>query len=307
MGFFDSAQEVFDNAQVVFDKGVSAAKGAVSGVAVEQQSFMRGFVRLCDDGWKQGWHERNGGNVTYRMTLEEVSSCRSFFYSTPSSWVALGVQAENLGGEFFAVSASGSHFRNVAADPDGNVGIVEISPSGDAWRVVWGFKGERLPTSEFASHILCHAVRKRVTQGQDRVLCHTHPSSLVACSLVLPPDAREVTRVLWKSMAESIIAFPEGVGVLPWTAPGGLDLARATSEQMENFPAVLWSQHGLMCSAPDFDAAFGLVQTMEKAAAIYALARSMNGGREPASVIPDDGLREIASTYHLPVNEAFLD
>ena len=44
IGFFDSAQEVLD-------KGVSAAKGAVSGVAVEQQAFMKGFVRLCNDGW----------------------------------------------------------------------------------------------------------------------------------------------------------------------------------------------------------------------------------------------------------------
>ena len=62
MGFFDSAQEVLD-------KGVSAAKGAVSGVAVEQQAFMKGFVRLCNDGWNQGWHERNGGNLTYRICL----------------------------------------------------------------------------------------------------------------------------------------------------------------------------------------------------------------------------------------------
>lgn len=307
MGFFDSAQEVFDNAQVVFDKGVSAAKGAVSGVAVEQQAFMKGFVRLCDDGWKQGWHERNGGNATYRMTAEEVSSCRSFFYSTPSSWVPLNAQAENLQGEFFAVSASGSHFRNMAADPDGNVGIMELSAAGDAWRVVWGFKGDKLPTSEFASHMLCHAVRKRITQGRDRVLYHAHPSSLVACSLVLPPDARAVTRALWKSMAESIIAFPEGVGVLPWMAPGGLELAWATSGQMEHFSAVLWPQHGLMCSASGFDEAFGIVQTMEKAAAVYALARSMSGGQEPVAAIPDEGLREIAARYHLPVNEAFLD
>lgn len=65
MGFFDSAQGVID-------KGVSAAKGVVSGVAVEQQSFMKGFARLCADGWDQGWHERNGGNLTYRMTEGEV-------------------------------------------------------------------------------------------------------------------------------------------------------------------------------------------------------------------------------------------
>ena len=43
MGFFDNAQEVID-------RGVSVAKGAVSGVAVEQQGFVKGFVRLCNDG-----------------------------------------------------------------------------------------------------------------------------------------------------------------------------------------------------------------------------------------------------------------
>ena len=43
MGFFDNAQEVLD-------RGVSAAKGAVSGVAVEQQAFVKGFARLCSEG-----------------------------------------------------------------------------------------------------------------------------------------------------------------------------------------------------------------------------------------------------------------
>ena len=73
MGFFDNAQEVID-------RGVSVAKGAVSGVAVEQQGFVKGFVRLCNDGWEQGWHERNGGNATHRLTPEDGASCRSVFY-----------------------------------------------------------------------------------------------------------------------------------------------------------------------------------------------------------------------------------
>ena len=225
MGFFDSAQEVLD-------KGVSAAKGAVSGVAVEQQAFMKGFVRLCNDGWNQGWHERNGGNLTYRMTPEEVSSCRTFFYDAPSSWVALGVQADDLRGEFFAVTGSGTHLHNVALDPDRNAGIVEINSAGDAWRIVWGLKGGGVPTSEFPSHFLCHAVRKRVTNGANRVVYHAHPTAIGACTLVLPADARVVTRALWKSLTEGVIAFPAGVGVLPWMVPGSSELAQATSRQM---------------------------------------------------------------------------
>ena len=29
-------------------------------------------VRTCNDGWLQGWHERNGGNLTYRLSAAEV-------------------------------------------------------------------------------------------------------------------------------------------------------------------------------------------------------------------------------------------
>ena len=24
---------------------------------------VRGFIRMCTDGWEQGWHERNGGKI----------------------------------------------------------------------------------------------------------------------------------------------------------------------------------------------------------------------------------------------------
>jgi len=70
--------DLINGAQQVFDKGFAAAHGAVSGVAVEQLGFVKGFVRLCDDGWQQGWHERNGGNLTYRMTEADIKQLAHF-------------------------------------------------------------------------------------------------------------------------------------------------------------------------------------------------------------------------------------
>lgn len=61
---------------------------------------VRGFIRMCTDGWEQGWHERNGGNLTYRMKPEEVEQCRPFF-TAPREWNSMGVQADNLKGEYF--------------------------------------------------------------------------------------------------------------------------------------------------------------------------------------------------------------
>ncbi len=300
MGFFDDAQEMLD-------RGVSAAKGAVSGVAVEQHLFVKAFVRLCNDGWLQGWHERNGGNLTYRMTPEEASSCRSFFYSTPSSWVALGLAVPEMAGEFLAATASGAHMRNVSLDPVRSMGIVEISAAGDAWRIVWGFKDGGVPTSELATHVLCHAARKRASDGASRVMYHAHPSNAVALTLVLPPDTRTVTRALWTCLTESVIAFPEGVGVLPWMCPGSHGLARATSELMAaGFDAVLWAQHGVFCSGESFDAAFGLMHALEKASEVYVRARLLAGGKPPERVLSDTNLREIAKAYNLNLNEELL-
>ena len=34
--------------------------------------FVKGFIRMCDDGFNQGWHERNGGNLSYILEEEEV-------------------------------------------------------------------------------------------------------------------------------------------------------------------------------------------------------------------------------------------
>ena len=68
---------------------------------------VKGFMRMCNDGWLQGWHERNGGNLTYRMTAAEVAACRPYFDAEPREWVNMGVQADNLAGEYFITTGSG--------------------------------------------------------------------------------------------------------------------------------------------------------------------------------------------------------
>ena len=98
--------------------------------------IVKGFMRMCNDGWLQGWHERNGGNLTYRMKEEEVAECRPFFNAQPREWVNMGVQADNLAGEYFITTGSGKFFRNVELDPVHSIGIVEINDR-DFTRALW--------------------------------------------------------------------------------------------------------------------------------------------------------------------------
>ena len=46
--------------------------------------FVQGFIRMANDGWEQGWHERNGGNISYRVKDEEVESVKEEL--EPKEW-----------------------------------------------------------------------------------------------------------------------------------------------------------------------------------------------------------------------------
>ena len=266
---------------------------------------MAGFIRMCDDGWHQGWHERNGGNLTYRMTAEDVKACRPYFDAEPRAWVKMGVQAENLAGEYFITTGSGKYFRNVILDPAANIGIVEINEAGDSWRIVWGLEGGARPTSEFPTHFMNHSVRKAATNGTNRVIYHCHATNVIALTYVLPLTDRDFTRPLWQSATECPVVFPEGVGVCPWMVPGGSAIALATSEKMKTFQAAVWAQHGLFVSGPDYDTAFGLAHTIEKSADIYV--KVLSTGQHIRQTITDDDLRAIAHDFGVTLNEDFLD
>ena len=268
-------------------------------------SIVKKYIRMADDGWHQGWHERNGGNLTYRLKAEEVAEMAPFFDAEPRPWVSMGVTGENLAGEYFLSTGSGKFFRNVITDPEDSICVVEINDKGDSYRIRWGLVNGGKPTSEFPSHYMNHCVRARATNGEHRVIYHAHPANIIAMTFVLPLTDRDFTRALWKSATECPVVFPGGVGVVPWMVPGGADIALATCRKMEEFDAAVWAHHGLFASGPDFDITFGLMHTIEKAAEIWVLAKST--GLPELSTIQDDELRAIARDFRVQLREDFLD
>ena len=54
------------------------------------------------------------------------------------------------------------------------MGVIEISPDGDAWRIVWGFEPDGRPTSELVSHLGAHVEIMKRTHGRDHAVIHTH-------------------------------------------------------------------------------------------------------------------------------------
>lgn len=267
--------------------------------------IVRKYIRMANDGWLQGWHERNGGNLTYRLTREEVAQMRPFFDETPRPWVNMGVTGRNLAGEYFLSTGSGKYFRNVILDPEDSLCVVEINEAGDSYRIVWGLVNGGRPTSEFPSHFMNHSVRVAATQGACRVIYHAHPANIIAMTYILPLTDKAITRALWQSATECPVVFPGGVGVVPWMVPGGADIALATCEKMKEFDAAVWAHHGLFASGPDFDTTFGLMHTIEKAAEIYMLV--VSSGKAVRQTIEDQDLLAIAKEFGVELRQDFLD
>lgn len=272
-------------------------------MSVLGQSFVQGFIRMCSDGWDLGWHERNGGNLSYRMKEEEVRAVEDEL-KTDKPWQPIGTTVPSLAGEFFLVTGSGKYMRNVQLDPEANISIIELDGKGENFRIRWGMRDGGRPTSELPSHLMNLEVKKIATNGTCRVVYHAHCTNTIALTFVLPLDSKVFTRELWECATECPVVFPQGIGVVPWMVPGGRDIAVATSELMKEFDVAVWAHHGIFCAGPDFDTTFGLMHTVEKSAEILVKVLSM-APRKLQTIRPDE-FRALAKDFKVSLPEKFL-
>lgn len=265
--------------------------------------FIKGFIRMCTDGFAQGWHERNGGNATYRMKPEEVAKIREAF-SLEREFTPIGTEVPGLAGEYFLVTGSGKYFRNVELKPASNIAIIEIDSRGENYRIVWGLEGGGVPTSELPSHLMNHEVKKEATDGAHRVIYHSHTPNVIALTFILPIDDKVFTRELWEMMTECPVIFPDGIGTVGWMVPGGREIAVESSRLMKKYNAIIWAHHGIFCSGEDFDNTFGLMHTVEKAAEI--LIKVLSVRPDKLKTITPQNFRDLGEAFQVNLPEEFL-
>ncbi|MBD5529109.1 MAG: rhamnulose-1-phosphate aldolase [Lachnospiraceae bacterium] len=265
--------------------------------------FVQGFIRMCNDGWEQGWHERNGGNLSYRMKEEEAESVREEL-QTGGEWREIGTSVPGLAGQYFLVTGSGKYFRNVILDPEDSLAIVELDDKGERYRICWGLVNGGRPTSELPSHLMNHEVKMQATGGRHRVIYHAHTTNVIALTFVLPLKDEVFTRELWEMATECPVVFPDGVGVVGWMVPGGREIAVATSELMKKYDVAIWAHHGMFASGEDFDLTFGLMHTVEKSAEILVKQLSMCPAK--LQTITTQNFRDLAVDFKVTLPERFL-
>ncbi len=270
---------------------------------IAETEFGKGFIKMCEDGHRMGWHERNGGNFSYRIREEEIEQIRENL-SDGGAWKNIGTQVPGLAGEYFLVTGSGKYFGNVQEDPEGNLAVIEIDGRGEKYRICWGLKDGGVPTSELPSHLMNHEGKKEASGGRQRVIYHCHPANVIALTFVLPLKEEVFTRELWEMMTECPIIFPDGAAVISWMVPGGREIAVESAKYIKDHDVIIWAHHGMFCSGEDFDQTFGLAHTVEKAAEILCKVLAMTPQKR--QTISSEGLRKLGEAFQVRLPEKFL-
>lgn len=270
---------------------------------VLETKFVKEFIRLCDNGYKKGWHERNGGNLSYRIKQEEVEEIKENF--TDNLWYEIGTNVPELKNEYFLVTGSGKYMMNVAINPEENICVIKVDDTGTKYKIVWGLCNGGKPTSELPSHLMNLEVIKKRTNGKYRVVYHCHATNVIALTFVLPLKDEIFTRELWEMATECPVVFPAGLGIVPWMVPGGKEIALATSKLMNKYDAAIWAHHGIFGVGADFDSTFGLVDTIEKSAEILVKVLSMTNDKK--QTITTQNFKDLAKDFHVLLNEDVLN
>lgn len=265
--------------------------------------FVEEMKKITANMYRQGWDERNGGNVSYMLNEDEVAEYLDL--NNVIRTIPTGFDASYLIGKIFIVTGTGKYFKNVMDDPETNLGIIRIAEDGTTAELLWGYKDGGRFTSELPAHLMSHIERLKI-DPENRVIMHTHPTYTLAMNHVHELDEKKLTHTLWEMCTECVVVFPDGVGVLPWMVCGNNEIGEATAKKMQQYRIVIWGLHGIYGAGKNIDEAFGLIETVEKAAQLYMLATA-SGKR--INTITDENLWAVVEQFGLQdsVRKDFLN
>ena len=198
--------------------------------------FVKELCKITSNMYRQGWDERNGGNVSVLLDEEQVGE----YLDTDKVLrvIPTGFDAKELVGKYFIVTGTGKYFKNVEGDPETNLGIIRIGEDGKSAELLWGYKDGGKFTSELPAHLMTHATRLKIDPNH-RVGMDTHMAYMICMSAVVKTDDRVFTEKLWRNNTEAIVVFPDGVGVLPCMVCGTNEIGEATAEKMKKYRLVV--------------------------------------------------------------------
>ncbi len=244
--------------------------------------------------WQKGWAERNAGNISVNINhlitneLDNLSEYPSF--DLPEKY-------PQLANHYFFVTGTGKRMRDLARSPLKNALIIKISEEADSYYLISKNKEKEdgfMPTSELPTHLAIHQQIK-AKGGKEKVILHAHALELIA--LTHSPEIKSkdiINNIVWGMHPEAMTFIPKGVGFVPYTIPGSVDIAKKTLQEFKNHDVVLWEKHGVFAIGEDVFETFDNIDIISKSAKIWFMCKQ--AGFEPEG-LTDKQLKELKATF----------
>lgn len=185
--------------------------------------------------------EGAAGNISVFL-VGEIAAPGAFAHQGKLS---LPIQAPYLASGTVVVTGASRRLGDIAAMPEATLCLLQVIGDGTEANF-YGAEGVR-PTSELNTHLAVHNDHVGRRQLRHHAVVHAQPVRLTYLSHI--PAYQETfafNRRLLRWQPETIIEFPEGIGMLPFQMPGSSDQMRVTTDALATYRGVVWARHGIV-------------------------------------------------------------
>ena len=247
--------------------------------------------RLSDIGAAEG----ASGNLS--ICLREKLDVTALFPRVQT--IQLPAPALELADATLIVTGSGQRLREIVDLPTDALACIVVEAGGRTGKMFTSpdCRFARV-TSEFNSHLAVHHDQMRSRDLKLHTVLHAQPLHITYLSHL--PDYQDegnLNRRLLRWQPETILNFPDGIGVLPFLLPGSAQLMIETMLSLRTHQIVVWAQHGVMARADDsIFHALDLIEYAETAAQYEFLNLAANAAG--AGLSPEN-LRALSAEWNV--------
>ncbi len=194
------------------------------------------------------------------------------------------------------VTAAGRRLRDIGSAPQQTVCLLHIAADGKQAEL-YTAPGTR-PTSELNTHLAVHDDHVGRRAVDYHAVVHAQPIHLTYLSHIERyQETMAFNRRLLRWQPETIVEFPEGIGVLPFEVPGSLDQTGVTMPALQRYRGIIWASHGIVTRADVGVTKAGDLVEYAEAAARYEYLNLAAG--EPTGGISEDAMRLICERLNI--------
>jgi rhamnulose-1-phosphate aldolase len=243
--------------------------------------------------------EGSAGNIS--IFVRELRNLTEEF--TARGEITLPETTPELGNTWLIVTGTGRRLRDVSKCPEQNLVVLNIQEGGT--KAIWYAATDLRPSSEWNSHLAVHADQVKRLDVSYNAVVHAQPHYLTYLShhpAYATSDKLNQRLLRWEP--ETIMTFPEGLGLIPFHVPGSAQMMRDTVDYLRNYRVVIWQKHGVVArSYKSATHAADLVEYAETSARYEVLNLRLG---MPAYGLTNDEIRAVCVDFNIPF-PAFLE